>query len=281
MTTDIIPHAPSAPVNVAGAFDPAIPLPQRIDALQQILELAALLSIERDRMENPDAYADEDFCRQEVLKRTFKGAADLRQIANVLELRCAMELDNGHETWLDEDGAEVSLLEVIEHQMPDEEQRNSSGRARQVWSFLDAAQAFREQGISDRDIAGCATSGLSSVLGITAAAQRKLATVIPEEGLQDAYRELIGAAAETTKLSDLKKKVGQMVGIESPSPIPYSAEVNCQHTWVIARMDEGQFLNLFWARMEDVLERNELLPEDFVQFWRQDVPAGQSESARD
>ncbi|NIN67175.1 MAG: hypothetical protein GTO63_21250, partial [Anaerolineae bacterium] len=109
---------------------------------------------------------DPEFRQQEVRRRTLKGIEDLRQATNMAEVRWAMA--NGHETWLDADGAEVSLLDVIESQMPVEEQRKSSGRARQVAAFVigesSAVAAFREQGIPDQRIAECAKSGMSSVL---------------------------------------------------------------------------------------------------------------------
>jgi hypothetical protein len=285
MTTEIIPHTPTAPVNVAGAFDPAIPLPQRIDALQHILALAAHLSIERDRAENPDAYADEDFCRQEVKRRTLKGIEDLRQAANMMELRWAME--NGKETWVDESGAEVSLLDEIEQQMPDEEERRSSGRARQLWSFAagehSAVAAFREQGIPDQKIAECNRSGIKSVLGIVSSGRKKLEDAVPKDELRQVYIEFIEEAGKTTRLQDLRKWINEKAGLDddAPPPIPYSAEANHQYTWVVARMSEEQYLNLFWARMDDVLERNELLPQDFVDFWRQGVSLGQTENAPD
>lgn len=274
--TGIVVREDRSPINVANAFDLSIPLDNRSEALFGILSLAAHLTIAREEQTNPDVYADPEFREQEVKRRTLKGICDLRQIANMLELRWALE--NGHETWVDANGAEVSLLEVIEHQMPDEEQRKSSGRARQVWSFLDAAQAFREQGISDRRIAECAKSGMSSALGITAAAQRKLEQAVSPEDLRETYERLIDAAAETTTLDGLKKAIRQMVDPDDtpPPPIPYSAEANCEYTWVVARMSESQFLDVFWSRMGDMLEKDRLLPEGFVQFWRREsVPAGQ------
>jgi hypothetical protein len=45
---------------------------------------------------------------------------------------------------------------------------------------------------------------------------------------------------------------------------------------VVARASQGQFFNLIYARLKDVLEKDGLLPEAFVRFW-QTVPLGQSE----
>ena len=278
--TSVIQREDHAPVNLAHAFDPALPLASRCDSLMAVLELVAHLSIERDEQTNPDAYADPAFREQEVQRRTLKGITDLRQIANMLELRHVMDMDNGHETWVDADGAQVSLLEVIENQMPDEELRNSSGRARQAWSFLKTAQAFREQGISDQRIAECARSGMSSVLGITAAAQRKLETVADPEELRDRYEELIDAAAETTTLDGLKKRLRTIVDPSDtpPPPIPYSAELNCERTYVVARLSETQFVDVFLSRLGDMLEVDKLLSQEFVDFWRQGiVPPGHPE----
>jgi hypothetical protein len=277
MTTALEPRQDIAPVNIGSAFDLMLPLTDRSEAMLTILELAAHLTIEREERDNPDAYADPDFRRQEVRRRTLKGVEDLRLIANMMELQWAME--NGHETWVDADGAEVSLLEVIESQMPDEEQRKSSGRARQVWSFLDTAQAFREQGIPDQRIAECAKSGLSSALGITAATQRKLADVTPPDELQETYEELIEAAAETTNLDTLRKKCRQMVDPTDtpPPPIHYSVEPDGDDDfWLVARPSRDQWTELVLRRLKDVLEIDKLLPEAFARYWREGVPVGRT-----
>jgi len=253
---------------MGNAFDLMLPLLERSDSLLTILELAAHLTIERDEQEAPDAYADPDFRRQEVKRRTLKGITDLRQIANMLELRWAIE--NGHETWTDADGAECSLLEVLETQMPDEEQRASSGRARQVWSFLDTAQAFRDEGISDQQIAECARSGLSSVLGITAATQRKLADATPPDELREKYETLIEMAASTTTLDRLQRQVRTLVDPTDtpPPPIRYSLEADGAHCWFVAHPTRDQWTELVRQRLKDVLELDALLPEAFAQFWR-------------
>ncbi|NIV31082.1 MAG: hypothetical protein GWN58_16790 [Anaerolineae bacterium] len=266
--TEIIPHQDKSPINLGSAFDLMRPLTDRSEALYAILSLAADLTIQRDE-QNTDAYADPEFRAQEIRRRTLKGIEDLRQIANMLELRWAIE--NGHETWLDADGAETSLLDVIEAQMPDEEQRKSSGRARQVWSFLDTAQAFREQGFSDQEIAECAKSGLSSALGITAAAQRKLEQVTPPDELRDRYGKLIEAAAETTSLDALRRKVRTLVDPTDtpPPPILYSLEQNGEHCWLLMRPTQEQWMGLVYARLKDVLESDRLLPEDFVRYWKE------------
>jgi hypothetical protein len=274
----IAPHRPLEPVNLASAFDLALPLLARSGSMLAVLELAAHLTVEREESEDPDAYADPEFRRQEVKRRTLKGICDLRQIANMLELGWAIK--NGDETWVDADGAEISLLEVIESQMPDEEQRKSSGRARQVWSFLDTAQAFREQGIPDERIAECAKSGLSSALGITAATQRKLEKVTPPDELKSRYEELIEAAAETTNLNTLKAKCRQMVDPSDtpPPPIPYSIENDEDETWYfVAKPSRDQIEGVILSRLGDMLELDRLLPESFVRYWRSFsvVPAGQ------
>jgi len=273
MNDSVVRHEDTTPVNFGRAFDLARPLTDRSETFLALLELAATLTVERDEQDSPGIYGDNGFREQEVRRRTLKGIEDLRQIANMLELRWAME--NGGETWLDADGAEVGLLEVIESQMPGEEQRKSSGRARQVWSFLDAAQAFREQGIHDQRIAECAKSGLSSALGITAHAQRKLAEVTPPDELRDRYEDLISAAAETTTLDGLKKRIRTLIDPTDvpPPPIPYSVEADDRHWWVVARPTSEQLTDLVMARLKDVLEIDKLLPEAFARFWR-DVPAG-------
>lgn len=274
--SEIVPHEDKSPINLGSAFDLMRPLADRSEALYAILALAADLTVQRDELDTPDAYADPGFRAQEVRRRTLKGIEDLRQIANMLELRWAIE--NGHETWVDADGAVTSLLEVIEGQMPDEEQRKSSGRARQVWSFLDTAQAFREQGFSDQEIAECAKSGLSSALGITAAAQRKLEQVTPPDELHDRYEELIEAASSTTNLDTLKKKIRTLIDPTDmpPPPIPYSVENNGRHCWIVAHPTQEQWLDLMYSRLKDVLEPDNQLPEWFVRFWREEsVPAGQ------
>lgn len=263
-----------SPVTLGNAFDPLLALGERSESLLALLELAAHLSIEREEQDHPETYADPEFRRQEVKRRTLRGITDLRQIANMLELRWAIQ--NGGERWVDADGAEVTLLEMIEGQMPDEEQRKSSGRARQVWSFLDSAQAFREQGISDQRIAECAKSGLSSALGITASAQRRIAEVTPPGDLCDKYQELIEAAAETTTLDGLKKRIRTIVDPTDapPPPIPYSAEADGSHCWIVARPTSEQFVEVVLPRLKDLLESDRLLPEAFARFWRA-VPVGQ------
>lgn len=265
-------------VNVGDIFDLMLPLGDRSEVLLLALELAAHLTIERDEIETPEAYQDEDFRRQEVKRRTLKGIEDLRQAANMAELRWAME--NGDETWIDANGAEISLREVIEHQMPDEEQRKSSGRARQVWAFAagkhSAVAAFREQGISDQRIAECNKSGMSSVLGIVSEARKKLADVTPPGELHERYEALIEAAAEATILDALKRTIRTMIDPTDtpPPPIPYSVEANGSHWWMVARPTQEQFLELVLPRLKDVLEKDGLLPEAFARFWRE-VPVGQ------
>jgi hypothetical protein len=269
--TALEPRQDIAPVNLGHAFDLMLPLADRTDGMLDILELAAELTVRRDEQDNPDAYADEDFRRQEVKRRTLKGVEDLRQIANVLELRVVME--TGGETWIDADGAEVSLLEVIESQMPDEERRNSSGRARQIWSFLDTAQAFREQGIPDREIAECARSGMSSVFGIVARAQRRLEEVAPPDELSEKYEQLIQLASETTKLGTLEQQIDLLVDPTDvpPPPILYSIENDgiSDGTWYfVAKLTHEQFTDVILRRLGDMLEVDKLLPAAFVQYWR-------------
>jgi hypothetical protein len=286
MTTAVAPRQEVAPVNLGSAFDLMRPLLDRSEIMLGVLELAAHLTIEREEQDFPEGespYEDEGFRRQEVRRRTLKGIEDLRQITNMLELRWAME--NGHETWVDADGAEVSLLEVIESQMPDEEQRKSSGRARELWMFVagenSAVAAFREQGIPDQEIARVGTSGMSSVYGIVASYRKKLEEAIPPEDLRGAYEELIEAAAEATTLGALEKRCRQMVDpsdIPSP-PIPYSVENDSLgETWYfVARPTQEQIAEVFLKRLGDLLEIDRLLPEAFVRYWRSFavVPAGQ------
>jgi hypothetical protein len=278
--TDLVPSedAALAPVSLTSAFDLALPLTDRAETFTFLLALAAEWMVERDEAENPDAYADPDFRRQEVARRTLKGICDLRQIANTLELRWAMEHEG--ETWIDADGAETSLLETIESQMPDEEQRKSSGRARQTWSFLDAAQAFRDVGIQDAVIAECSKSGLSSVLGITASAQRKLAKDTPAEDLREKYEQLIEMASETTHLDDLKKRVRALIdpSDEPPPSIPYSVESDGdEHWWLVARPTHEQFTEVVLAEIGGALELDKQLPQYFYAYWDSfiNVPSGQ------
>jgi hypothetical protein len=281
MNTSLSPASSQIPatLNLGQAFDLALPLADRSECLMQILSLAAELTVQRDEESNPDAYADPEFRQQEVRRRTLRGVEDLRQATNMAELRWVM--DNGHETWVDADGAEVSLLEVIEGQMPDEEQRGSSGRARQVWAFVagenSAVAAFREQGFSDQEIARCATSGLSSALGIVSSCRRKLEESYPESDLRDRYGELIEAAAETTNLEELKRKCRQMVDPTDtpPPPIPYSAEPDGERWWVVAHPTQDQFTELVLRRLGDRLGLDKLLPEAFARYWREGVPVGQ------
>lgn len=275
--TAVTPRPTTAPMNLGSAFDLMRPLVDRGDSMLAILELAAHLTIEREESDGCDAYQDPEFRAQEIKRRTLKGIEDLRQVANMLELRWAMQ--NGGQTWTDADGAEVSLLEVIESQMPDEEQRGSSGRARQAWAFVagenSAVAAFREQGISDQRIAECAKSGMSSVLGIVSSTRRKLEEVTPPDELQAKYEELIEAAAETTNLDTLRKKCRQMVDPTDvpPPPIRYSIEDD----YFLAKPTQDQIADVFLRRLGDVLEVDKLLPEAFVRYWRsfESVPVGQ------
>jgi hypothetical protein len=264
-----------APLNLANAFDLALPIADRSEFLMNILSLAAELTIQRDEENNAEAYADPEFRQQEVRRRTLRGIEDLRQAANMLELRWAM--DNGHETWIDADGAEVSLLDVIEGQMPDEEQRKSSGRSRELWMFVagenSAVAAFREQGIPDQEIASVGTSGLSSVYGIVASTRKKLEEAYPEEELRPLYEELIEAAAETTNLDALRKKCRQMVDPTDtpPPPIRYCIEndgISEGTFYFLARPTQDQIRDVFLKRLGDVLEVDKLLPEAFVRYWR-------------
>jgi hypothetical protein len=270
------------PLNLGNAFDLALPLADRCDCLMQIVALAAELTVQRDEQDTPDAYADPTFREQEVRRRTLRGIEDLRQASNMMELRWAMA--NGHERWTDADGAEVSLLEVIEGQMPDEEQRKSSGRARQMWAFVagehSAVAAFREQGISDQRIAECATSGMSSVLGIVSSYRKKLEDAYPEEDLHELYEELIEVASEATILSELENRCKQMVDpTDVPPPgVPYSIEDDGNCRWAVLHPTEDQWNQLVWRRLKDVLEIDRLLPEAFARYWQQGVPAGQTSS---
>jgi hypothetical protein len=168
--------------------------------------------------------------------------------------------------------------------MPDEEQRKSSGRARELWMFVagenSAVAAFREQGISDQEIASVGTSGLSSVYGIVASTRKKLADAYPEEDLHDLYEELIEVAAETTNLDSLRKRCRQMVDPTDtpPPPIPYSIEndgISEGTFYFLARPTQEQIAEVFLRRLGDVLEVDRLLPEAFVRYWQQGVPAGQ------
>jgi hypothetical protein len=295
MTTALEPRQDIAPVNLGHAFDLALPLADRCDAMLSILELAAALTVERDERVFLDAgednpYADEDFRRQETKRRTLKGACDLRQVANILELKWVMQ--NGGETWVDADGAEVDLLSTIEHQMPNEEQRKSSGRARELWMFAagkhSAIEAFREQGICDQEIARVATSGMSSVYGIVASYRKKLEEVTPPDELQETYEELIEAAAETTNLDTLRKKCRQMVDPTDtppppidptdtpPPPIRYSVEPDGDDWWFVACPSRDQWTELVLRRLKDVLEIDKLLPEAFARYWREGVPVGRT-----
>lgn len=281
MDTAIQTHTPQPPMNLGSAFDLALPLSDRCDTLMAVLEYAATLMIEREEGDTPDAYADPEFRRQEIKRRTLAGVEGLRQAANILELRWAMK--NGHQKWQDESGAEVDLLETIEHQMPNEDQRGSSGRARQIWMFAagehSAVAAFREQGIPDQEIAKVGTSGMSSVLGIVAAARKKLEDATPPEELREKYETLIGFAAETTNLDVLRKKIRTLIDPTDtpPPPIPYSVESDDESCWVVAHPTEGQFTEVFLNRLKDVLELDKLLPQDFVRYWESfiTVPVGQ------
>ena len=277
--TDIVPAADNvpAPINLASVFDLALPLTDRCAAMMDVLAFVAELTVEREA-DDANTYDDPVFRSQEIKRRTLKGIVNLGEIAHMAELRWAIQ--NGGERWVDANGAEVTLLEVIESQLPDEEQRASSGRARQVWSFLDTAQAFRDVGIPDQEIARCAKSGLSSALGITAAAQRKLADVTPPPQLRGVYEELIEAAADTTTLDTLRRKVRVMVDPtdEPPPPIPYSVEPDGAHWWLVARPTHDQFTDLVLRRLGDSLEPDKMLPETFARYWR-DVPVGRDEEA--
>jgi hypothetical protein len=271
-----------APINLGQAFDLTRPMPDRADAILWLLETAAELMVQRDEHDNPDAYADETFRQQEVKRRTMRGVQDLRLIASVLELRWVMENGN-EETWIDADGQETSLLETIESQMPDEEQRASSGRARQVWSFKDTAQAFREAGFSDQRIAECNKSGLSSALGIVAAAQRQLAKAAPED-LPERYDRLIQAASETTTLGGLREKIKSIIdpGYVPPPSIRFSAENDGEgHCWFVSYQTNDQLEEILFHRLDGVLEHDNQLPEYFYRYWGQfiNVPVGQKTGA--
>lgn len=268
---------PARSINLGNTFDLALPMAARSEGLWYILELAAHLSIERDEQDT-DAYDDPVFRGQEVKRRILKGIIDLGEITHMLEVRWTIE--NSDERWLDSDGAEIGLKEVLESQMPNEEQRKSSGRARELWSFRDTAHKFHEQGIPDQRIAECNKSGMKSVLGMVANAQRKLEAVTPPNELREVYDTLIQAASETTRLQDLEKQIRVMIDPTDtpPPPIPYSVEVDGDYRWVVARPTNEQFRDLVLRRLSDVLETDKQLPEWFARYWREGVPVGQGDT---
>ena len=270
-----------ARINLAPVLDLSVPLADRTQALMGLLKYAARAMVDRDAEESPDAYENDDFYRQQIARLTLKGITDLGQASHKLELQWAME--HTEEVWVDADGAEVTLQEVIEGQMPDEEQRKSSGRARQVWAFGEnAVPAFRKAGISDRRIAECNNSGLSSVLSIVSSAQHKLEETADPGELRDKYERLIDAASETTTLQGLKKAIKTILdpSYEPPPSIHYSVENDGEeHWWFVARPTHEQFTEIMLGKMGDVLELDKQLPEWFYRYWDSfiNVPAGQGD----
>jgi hypothetical protein len=276
--TDLIPH-------VEPLFDLARPIEERTEWLMSLLEGAAHTIVERMEHDNPnapwvpqkddtpEAMSRRDTVRkQEVNRQTFSLIQSLRQCTNMAEVRWAME--NGHQTWLDENGRETDLLEQIEHLLPGEELRRNSGRARQIWAFVagqnSAVSAFREQGIPDWEIAKAGASGMPSVLGILSAERKKLEDITPPDELPDTYREFIEEASQTTRLDDLKDWVRKRINpTDQPPPrIPYSVEPDGEDWWLVAHPSAEQFTELILRRLRDVLELDKQLPEWFTRYWR-------------
>jgi len=278
--TALVEAEPRVParINLAPVLDLTLPIADRTQSLKGLLTLAAAEMVGRYAEDDPDAYADQEFTRQAIIKHTLKEITDLRRMVNTLEVQWALE--HSDEEWLDADGQPVDPQEVIESMMPDEEQRKSSGRARQVANFAKSRDAFRKAGFSDRHIAECGRSGMSSVLGIVSSNQLKLAEAgLEPEDLQERYGRLIDAAAEATTLQGLKKVVKGILDpdYKPPPTIRYSLENDGdQAWWFLAKPTHEQFTELILGKLGDVLELDQQLPEWFARFWNSfSVPAGQ------
>ena len=276
---------PPVPVqmNLAGAFDLTLPLQDRVRVFGNLFSIAAEAMVFREEDDNPEAYADPDFRRQQIACLELRGITEAQQILNRLVVHWTME--HGEEEWIDADGQAQTLKEVIEAQMPSEEQRKSSGRARQVAAFKERTiGAFRKAGFSDERIAECNNSGMSSVLGIVSSAQHRLEQTVEPDELPARYDALIQAASETTSLDDLKRAIQGILDpdYEPPPTIRYSVENDGDHRgesyWVLLRPSHDQFIEHVLPVLK-LGEVDKMLPEYFYRYWGQfiNVPPGHGE----
>ena len=266
---------------VLAPMDVAIPIETRVDLFMDLCEHTAEAIIAREEEQNPDVPwlpqpedTPEDMQRrgvlrkQEAARREMRIISELGQIANLLELRCAMKYQA--EAWMGPDGEATTLLEELEHQMPGEEERASSGKARQVWSFLKTANIFKEHGITDEEISRCNIQGKRVYLALVAVAQRKISeTEENEEERTDKFHKIIATAESSPNSYKLRRDLALVVGDDGEqATVPFTLENDDGNVWLIIRLP-GDATYLVMDRLRDVLEPSvESLAELFCQFWK-------------
>lgn len=198
----------------------------------------------------------------EIDRQSFAQITDFAEVVQTAALLKGMEMDDKGTGWLDVNGQYHDLDVELERLMPGEEERRSSGRAKQLAAFIRKTKdILREHDIPDQQIASCLRTGKTSLLGHVSTAVNKVLTKSKaEEWDQDHVKEELEFVVEKAASCQYISNFGDWAAERYrdpheplPSPIWFSAKRYRERVLVAAEMDDGQYEHLFLARLGDVL----------------------------
>ena len=259
---------------VERVFDLFLPAEERSIIFVGICNRVAVTKIEAMEQHNdcpwilgPDDSEDtrlrkEAIRANEIDRQSFAQITDFAEVVQTAALLKGIEMDDKGTGWLDSNGQYRDLDEELEHLMPGEEERRSSGRAKQLAAFIcKTKDILREHDIPDQKIASCLRSGKTSLLGhVSAAVNKALVKGKIDDWDKDRMKEelefVVDKAASCQYISNFGDWATERYRDPNeplPPPIWFSASHYTQRVLVAAEMDSEQYEHLFLARLSDVL----------------------------
>lgn len=156
---------------VAPAATPA----ERAEALLDLALRAAEQTVGREPTDAIDPDEDTLIHHSRVAVEAHRILGAWTEASQIAQTQLEIEMVNGGFGWLNRGEEYRALYEILRHEMPDDEARRRSGRARQKAKWVEqSTRTLIEAGISPLEIAEAMHDASSSMLGIASSAITKV-----------------------------------------------------------------------------------------------------------